>query len=82
MSKVYIFIAEGFEEIEALTVVDLLRRAEIDITMVSIMDSKKVTGAHGISIEAGALYNDVNFSHAEMLVLPGGMPGKIGRAHV
>ncbi len=75
MSKVYIFIAEGFEEIEALTVVDLLRRAEIDITMVSIMDSKKVTGAHGISIEAGALYNDVNFSHAEMLVLPGGMPG-------
>ena len=75
MSKVYIFISEGFEEIEALTVVDLLRRAEIDVTMVSIMDTKRVTGAHGITIETDALYNDVNFSQAKMLVLPGGMPG-------
>ncbi len=75
MSKVYIFLAEGFEEVEALTVVDLLRRAEIDITMVSIMDTKRVAGAHGITIEADELYDDVNFSQAKMLVLPGGMPG-------
>lgn len=75
MSKVYIFLADGFEEIEGLTVVDLLRRAEIDITMVSIMDSKRITGAHDITIEADVLYDDVDFGQAEMLVLPGGMPG-------
>lgn len=75
MSKVYIFLADGFEEIEGLTVVDLLRRAEIDITMVSIMDTKSVTGAHGITIEADVLYDDADLSQAEMLVLPGGMPG-------
>lgn len=75
MSKVYIFLSDGFEEIEGLTVVDLLRRAEIDISMVSIMDRKSVTGAHGITIEADVLYDDVDFSQAEMLVLPGGMPG-------
>lgn len=75
MLKVYIFLADGFEEIEGLMVVDLLRRAEIDITMVSIMDTKKVTGAHGITIEADVLYDNVDFSQAKMLVLPGGMPG-------
>lgn len=72
---VYLFVAEGFEEIEALTVVDLLRRAEIEITTVSITESKKVTGSHQIAVEADALYNELDYSNAEMLVLPGGMPG-------
>lgn len=75
MSKVSIFLADGFEEIEGLTVVDLLRRADIDITMVSIMDTKKITGAHDIVIEADELYKDMNFSNMDALVLPGGMPG-------
>lgn len=75
MSKVYIFLAEGYEEIEALTVVDLLRRAEIDIQMVSMIGKKKVTGAHGISVEADVLYEMIEVEEADMLVLPGGMPG-------
>ncbi len=72
---VYLFLAEGFEEIEALTVVDLLRRAEIGITTVSITGTKKVTGSHQITVEADALYEDIDYKEASMLVLPGGMPG-------
>ena len=75
MSKVLIFLAEGFEEIEALTVVDLLRRANIDICMVSITGEKMVRGAHGINVEADKLYEDTEIEKADMLVLPGGMPG-------
>lgn len=72
---VYLFLTEGFEEIEALTVVDLLRRAQIEITTVSITGAKKVTGSHEISVEADAVFKDINYNEAEMLVLPGGMPG-------
>ena len=77
MSKVLIFMAEGHEEIEALTVVDLLRRAGIDICMVSITGDKKVTGSHGITTVCDKLIETVNFDDADMLVLPGGMPGTI-----
>lgn len=75
MSKVCIFLADGFEEVEGLTVVDLLRRADIDITMVSIMESKKITGAHNIIIGADALFDNMDFTNIDALVLPGGMPG-------
>ena len=75
MSKVYIFLADGFEEIEGLTVVDLLRRADIQIDMISIMGRKQVVGAHGIKVEADYLYEEVKVEEADMLVLPGGMPG-------
>lgn len=75
MAKVYIFMADGFEEVEGLTVVDLLRRAGIDIQMVSIMEKKSVAGAHNITIEADGIFEDIDFSDGEMLVLPGGMPG-------
>ncbi len=71
----YIFLAEGFEEVEALTVVDLLRRAKCDITSVSITGNKAVCGSHGITVMADALYEEVNFDNAKMLILPGGMPG-------
>ena len=77
MSKVLIFMAEGHEEIEALTVVDLLRRAGIDIYTVSITGEKKVTGSHGITTVCDKLIETVNFDDADMLVLPGGMPGTI-----
>lgn len=75
MAKVYIFLANGFEEIEGLTVVDLLRRAEIETTMVSIMGTKEIIGAHNIKLEADALFEDIDYSDADMLILPGGMPG-------
>lgn len=75
MSKVSIFLANGFEEIEGLTVVDLLRRAGISIQMVSIEESLHICGSHQIKIEADVLFDEADFSENEMLVLPGGMPG-------
>ena len=77
MSKVYVFLAEGFEEIEGLTVVDLLRRAKIDTEMVSVMDGKQIKGSHGIKVTADSMFADVDFSDADVLVLPGGMPGTL-----
>lgn len=75
MSRVYVFLADGFEEIEGLTVVDLLRRAQIETKMVSVMDRKTVRGSHGIEIGADGLFEDYDYEDAEILVLPGGMPG-------
>ena len=75
MSKTAIFIAEGFEEIEALTVVDLLRRAKIDIRMISVSDSLSVTGSHGITVQCDAFFDSVDFAELEMIILPGGLPG-------
>ena len=77
MSKVYVFLAEGFEEIEGLTVVDLLRRAKIETEMVSVMDGKQIRGSHGIKVTADSMFSDVDFSDADLLVLPGGMPGTL-----
>lgn len=74
MNKVYILLADGFEEIEGLTVVDLMRRAGIDITMVSIKDDLNITGARGIKVIADMLIKDMEYD-GNMLVLPGGMPG-------
>ncbi len=75
MAKTAIFLAEGFEEIEALTVVDLLRRANIDITTVSITGKKNVTGSHNITVEADITIDELDFDSQDMLILPGGMPG-------
>lgn len=75
MSKVYIFLADGFEDIEGLTVVDLMRRAQIDIRTVSIKDTKEVTTSHGIPLLTDLIFKETDFSDADMLVLPGGMPG-------
>ncbi len=75
MSKILIFMAEGFEEIEGLTVVDLCRRAGIDITMVSITDKAEVVGSHGIELKTDTVLDAADFASADMIVLPGGMPG-------
>ena len=72
---VYVFLADGFEEIEALTVVDLLRRAQIYVGTVSITDDYTVHGAHGINVQAEDLFEEVAFVESDMIVLPGGMPG-------
>lgn len=70
-----IFFADGFEEIEGLTVVDMFRRAGISIQTVSIADSLTVTGSHDIKVQADCLLKDFDFNTVEMLILPGGMPG-------
>lgn len=75
MGKVTVFLADGFEEIEALTVVDMLRRAGKETVMVSIGKKKTVTGSHKIPVEADVLFTDCDFSDVDMAVLPGGMPG-------
>ena len=75
MDTVYLFLAEGSEEVEALAVVDILRRAGVETQIVSITGEKMVSGAHGIRIEADMLAEEVDFSKAAMLVLPGGLPG-------
>ena len=72
---VYLFLAQGFEEIEALCPIDMLRRAGIEVKSVSITDDKKVVGAHGITVFADITYADFDSADADMLVFPGGMPG-------
>ncbi len=73
---VYVFLADGFEEIEALAPVDILRRASVEVKTVSINNSLEVTGSHGITVKADILMSDA-CDKAEMLVLPGGMPGTL-----
>jgi len=73
--KTFIFLADGFEEIEAITTIDILRRAEIQLTTVSVSDKKEVRGAHGISVMADSLFSEADFSGNDLLCLPGGMPG-------
>lgn len=73
---VYVFLAEGFEEIEALTTVDILRRAEIDTKTVGI-SGKYVTGAHGITVKADLTAEMINKGDITAAVLPGGMPGAV-----
>lgn len=75
MSKVLVFLAEGFEEIEALTVVDLCRRAGIKTDTVSVGTKRLVTGSHKIPVQADVLLKEADLDGADMLVLPGGMPG-------
>ncbi len=68
----YIFLDKGFEEIEAITTIDLLRRADISLVVVSLVGQTLVEGAHHITVQADALFEDVDFKDAEMLILPGG----------
>ena len=75
MAQACIFLATGYEEVEMLTVVDMLRRAKISIDMVSITDQKEVTSSHNVTITADKILSEVNFDEAEMLILPGGIPG-------
>lgn len=75
MKKVFVFLADGFEEIEAIGTMDVLRRGELDVTAVSIHDRKEVTGAHNIKVCADTCFADTDFSGGDLLVLPGGMPG-------
>lgn len=75
MSRTAIFFATGYEEIEALTVVDILRRAGEEITMVSVTDERSVTSSHGVEVTMDKVLSEVNFDETDVIVLPGGMPG-------
>ena len=75
MKRVSVLLADGFEEVEALTVVDLLRRAKVYVDTVSIMDDYTVRGSHGINVQTEDLFDEVNFAEFDRIVLPGGMPG-------
>lgn len=75
MKYVCVFLADGFEEIEALTVVDVLRRAGVRVDTVSISGDELVQGAHWIGVKADKVFEEVSCTKADMLVLPGGMPG-------
>lgn len=71
---IYVLLANGFEEIEALAFVDILRRADINVEMISIDNTKYVTGSHMISVVADRMICDINEA-ADGIVLPGGLPG-------
>ena len=75
MDKAGILLAEGFEEIEGLTVVDILRRADVEVVTISISDKREVTGAHQITVLADATFSEVDFAQLNGIILPGGMPG-------
>ena len=75
MTDALIFLAPGYEEVEMLTVVDMVRRAGLTIDMVSITDSLEVTSSHNVTIKADKLFKDADFDSAKMIILPGGIPG-------
>jgi 4-methyl-5(b-hydroxyethyl)-thiazole monophosphate biosynthesis len=73
--KIFVFLAAGFEEIEAIAPIDIFRRAGMEVITVSISDQKEVNGAHGIPVLADCLFSDLTCSKDDLLFLPGGMPG-------
>jgi len=76
MAKVYEFLANGFEEIEGLAPIDILRRGNIEVQTVSTTGSEFVESSHGVAVKADAKFEDIkNFDDADILLLPGGMPG-------
>lgn len=72
MNKVYLFLIDGFEETEALATVDVMRRAALPVVTVSLTGKQTVTGSHHIAVEADARFEELDFSDASMLVIPGG----------
>lgn len=75
MGKVYAFVANGSEEVELLAVVDVLVRGGQDVKLVSVTGSREVVSAHGIKLEADCEFSEADCSDADILFLPGGMPG-------
>ena len=77
MSKIGIFMADGCEEIEGLTVVDIVRRAKMDITMISVNGKREVTSSHGVTFLADAVAEEVDYGALDGIVLPGGMRQRV-----
>lgn len=76
MSKVAVMLADGFEEVEGLAVVDILRRGGMDTRMVSVMGKEEVTSSHSIVVKADELLENTDLTSFDMIVLPGGLKGK------
>ncbi len=72
MKPCYLFLTTGFEEIEAVTTIDILRRADLNLITVSVEDNLEVKGAHGVVVKADTMLADNNYNDAQMLILPGG----------
>ena len=77
MSKIGIFMADGCEEIEGLTVVDIVRRAGLDIETISINGKKNVTSSHKVTFETDTTKEEADYDSYDAIVLPGGMPGTL-----
>ncbi|WP_303918977.1 DJ-1 family glyoxalase III [Draconibacterium sediminis] len=75
MKKIAVHLADGFEEIEAISIIDVLRRAGFKVTVVSMNKTMEVDGAHEITVKTDALFEDLDYDNIDMIVLPGGMPG-------
>lgn len=76
MSQVAVLLADGFEEIEAVTVIDVLRRADVQVRTLAVKESRQVRGAHGIDLEAdGLLDHEASSADWDFVILPGGQPG-------
>ena len=75
MNQITIHLADGFEEIEAVTIIDVLRRAGLNAVTVSVTGNRMVKGSHQIEIKADFLFEEVDYNIGEMIILPGGMPG-------
>lgn len=75
MKKSFLFLANGFEEVEALAVVDVLRRGNVEVNTVSITGEREIVGSHGIPVKVDCLLDDICGCDAEYLICPGGMPG-------
>lgn len=74
---IYVFLSHGFEEMEAIAPIDILRRAELDVQIVGVQDDV-IVGAHGIAVGCDTTVDHIDYAHLEMIVLPGGMPGTLG----
>ncbi len=75
MKKVFIHLANGFEEVEAITPVDVLRRAGCEVTLVSVTGKREVTSARGLAVQSDRLFEDMDYSQADVILFPGGQPG-------
>lgn len=80
MEKIYVFLATGFEDIEALGVIDVCRRAGLPVQTVSVTGEKTVMSSHHVGIVADSLFEENDYSDARLLFLPGGMPGSTNLA--
>lgn len=72
MKTIFIFLTTGFEDIEAIATIDILRRAELNVKSVSLTDSRQVMTSHQVLVTADLMFDQVDFSEAELLILPGG----------
>ena len=75
MKKVFVHLANGFEEVEAITPVDVLRRAGCEVTLVSVTGNREVTSARGLVVQCDRLFEDMDYSRADVILFPGGQPG-------